>query len=59
MSKVVNLRTARKAQQRLAKRQKADQNAALHGRSKSQKKQEEDQAERSVTFLDGHKRDDT
>lgn len=59
MSKVVNLRTARKAQQRLAKSQKADQNAALHGRRKFQKKQEEDQAERSVTFLDGHKRDDT
>ncbi len=59
MSKVVNLRTARKAQQRLAKRQKADQNATLHGRSKSQKNLEENETDRQVAFLDAHKRDDT
>ena len=59
MSKVVNLRTARKAQQRLAKRQKADQNAALHGRSKSQKICEEEAAKRSKAFIEAHKKDDT
>ena len=58
MSKLVNLRTARKAQQRLAKRQAGDENAARHGRTKSQKLVEEAEKQRQQDLLDGHKRDE-
>ena len=58
MSKLVNLRTVRKAQQRLAKRQAGDENAARHGRIKSQKLVEEAEKQRQQDLLDGHKRDE-
>lgn len=59
MSKVVNLRTARKAQQRLAKRQAADENAARHGRTKSEKQSDDAQAHANKRHVDGHKLDPT
>ncbi|MBM7067890.1 DUF4169 family protein [Actibacterium sp. 188UL27-1] len=37
MSKPINLNRARKARARQEKRQKADENAVIHGRTKAQK----------------------
>lgn len=58
MGKVVNLRQARKAAAREAARQKGDENAARHGRSKAQKWLEETEAASQINRLEQHKRDD-
>jgi hypothetical protein len=55
---VVNLRQARKARERAAKRSKADENAAKFGRSKAQKAREEEEAARARAVLDAHRRED-
>lgn len=55
--KVVNLRSVRKDKARAAKRRAGDQNAARHGRSKAQRTEENDAADRAARHLDGHKRD--
>ena len=54
---VVNLRAARKARARDARRAEADANAARHGRTKAQRADEEAAAERAQRHLDGHERD--
>ncbi|KIT15939.1 DUF4169 family protein [Jannaschia aquimarina] len=55
--KVVNLRAARKARTRDAKRAEADANAARHGRTKAQKAEEDAAAHRARRHLDGHERE--
>ncbi len=55
--KLVNLRQKRKQTERDAKRRAADQNAALHGRSKAEKTLQQAQAVKAARALDGHKRD--
>ncbi|MCC5992819.1 MAG: DUF4169 family protein [Rhodobacteraceae bacterium] len=59
MSKLISLRTHRKQAKRAKARAAADQNAALHGRSKAQTAAEQAQAARASRYLDGHRRDDT
>ena len=58
MSKVINLRTIRKQAARNKARAEADQNAALHGRSKAQIAGEQAQAAQAKRHLDAHRRDD-
>ena len=58
MSKIVNLRQARKAKTRAEKARKAEENAAKFGRTKPQKVREAAEKAASIVHLDGHKRDD-
>ena len=57
MSKIVNLRQARKQRDRAAKQAAADANAARHGRTKAKRLAEEQEAAKAEKTLDGHKRD--
>ncbi len=57
MSKIINLRTARKAKDKVKSRQKADENALRHGRTKQEKRAEELANNRIVKQLDAHKRE--
>ena len=57
MGKIINLRQKRKRAERDAKRQKADQNAALHGRTKAEKALQQARAVRAARALDGVRRD--
>ena len=56
MSKIVNLRLARKQRNRSAQRAKSAENAAQHGRSAAERRRDEAEAARSKSKLDGHKR---
>ncbi|MEL6679912.1 MAG: DUF4169 family protein, partial [Pseudomonadota bacterium] len=58
MSKVINLRQARKAKARSADRARADANAAKHGRTKAERTDADRAKARLDRHLDGHKRDD-
>ncbi|PWJ20507.1 DUF4169 family protein [Jannaschia seohaensis] len=55
MSKVVNLRQARKQRARAEKAAQADANAARHGRSKAARELEKTTAEKARRDLDGHR----
>lgn len=57
MAELVNLRKARKAKERQAAKLVADQNAALHGRTKAEKALEAARAEKAARDLDGAKRE--
>jgi hypothetical protein len=57
MAGVVNLRAARKARDRAAKRAEADQNAAKFGRSKAERTRDEAEADKARRELDGHERE--
>ena len=57
MAVVVNLRNVRKARDRAAKRAEADQNAAKHGRSKTEKLRDAAEADKVRRDLDGHERE--
>jgi hypothetical protein len=57
MAEIVNLRTARKQAARKAARDKGDENAARHGRSKAEKALEAARAEKAKRDLDGHARE--
>lgn len=57
MSQITNLRQARKDAARVKKRVQADENAALHGRSKAQKILEAAQSDRARKMLDQHRVD--
>ena len=59
MSKIVNLRQARKQRDRAAKQAVGAANAARHGRTKAEKQAEETAAAKADQHLDGHKRDET
>ena len=55
--KLINLRQKRKQSERDAKRKAADQNAALHGRTKTEKTLQQTRASQAARALDGVKRD--
>lgn len=57
MAEVINLRLARKAKARGAAARQAEQNRAIHGRSKSEKERQQLEAARSERLLDGAKRE--
>jgi hypothetical protein len=57
MSGVVNLRQARKHKARAEKDRIAEQNRALHGRSKAEKARDKQSAEKSQSFLEAHRRE--
>ena len=55
MSSVVSLRLARNRKARAEKERTAEQNRALHGRTKVEKLGERRQSEKSAAFVDGHR----
>ena len=57
MGDVINLRLARKARARDAAARQAEQNRALHGRSKPEKERHQREAERAARLLDGARRE--
>jgi hypothetical protein len=59
MAEIINLRRARKAQQRAEAAGKADANRARFGRTRGEKEAEAMRAERMQRNLDAHRRDDS
>ncbi|KJE36574.1 hypothetical protein UF64_02455 [Thalassospira sp. HJ] len=59
MGDLVNLRQARKRKQRDEKSRKADQNRALHGRTRGERQLSDHERKNADKQLDGHKRVDT
>ena len=57
MSKPINLRAARKARARDAKRAQGDANAAKHGRTKAEKDQQQKERALQIARLDAGKRE--
>ncbi|MDD7972370.1 DUF4169 family protein [Roseinatronobacter alkalisoli] len=56
MSKIINLRMARKQATRAAARKQADEAAAKHGRSKSERQQNQAATAKARAHLDAHMR---
>lgn len=56
MADIINLRQARKAKNKVLKEEKAAENRRLHGRTKQEKQQARQDAEKLNRHLDGHKR---
>ena len=56
MSQPVNLNRFRKDKARAEKKARADQNAALHGRSKAEKELDRARADKAARDLDGAKK---
>lgn len=57
MADIVNLRQARKQKARDEKVRVAEQNRALHGRSKAEKQRDRLIADKSDRFVAGHRRE--
>ena len=57
MSKIVNLRQARKNRDKAARKQRGDENSARFGQTKHQKDLEARRADKAESDLDGKKRD--
>lgn len=57
MSKPISLSKARKQRARAEKRQKGDENAAIHGRSKAEKLRDKAATEKLNRHLDQHRKD--
>jgi hypothetical protein len=57
VSKIINLRTARKRASRAAERQAAAENAARHGTTKAERRRTAAEAAKATRDLDGHKRE--
>ena len=57
MADIVNLRQARKQKARDEKLRVAEQNRALHGRSKADKQRDQLIADKAETFIAGHRLD--
>lgn len=55
MADIVNLRQFRKQKARADGAAKAEENRALHGRTKAEKLRDRVDAERSARFIDGHR----
>jgi hypothetical protein len=55
MAEVVNLRMVRKQKERAEKEQAASENRALHGRTKGEKLRDRAEAEKAVSFIEGHR----
>jgi hypothetical protein len=58
MAEIINLNKYRKAKQRAEAQAKAAENRAKFGRSKAQKKAEQDETQAQERKLDGHQRED-
>ena len=58
MGELVNLRQQRKRRAREEKEQRATENRILHGRTKAERLLNESQQARSVSLLEGHKREE-
>ena len=56
MTRIINLRQARKARDRDAKRAKGDANAALHGEAKPLRDARQAERDRAARVLDAHRR---
>ena len=56
MAEVVNLRQARKQKARADKSRLAEQNRALHGRSKAERERDVKAAQKAESFIEGHRR---
>jgi hypothetical protein len=57
MAEIVSLRQARKQKARADKERVAEQNRAVHGRSKAEKARDAEAAKKSQSFLEGHRRE--
>lgn len=57
MADILNLRQARKQKARDEKLRAAEQNRALHGRSKAEKERDRIAADKSEKFVAGHRRE--
>jgi hypothetical protein len=57
LADIVNLRQHRKQKARAEKERTAEQNRALHGRSKAEKERDRLATEQAVRFIDGHRRE--
>lgn len=57
MSEIVNLRQARKARKRTEHKERATENRALHGLTKTDKAAEKSRRESADRHIDGHRRD--
>ena len=57
MTSVINLNRFRKQKRREAKQQRAAENRALFGRSKKERRETDDERERTAHELDGKKLD--
>lgn len=57
MGEVVNLRMVRKTRARGEAARQAEQNRALHGRTKAEKERQQMDAERAARLLDAAKRE--
>ena len=58
MADIINLRTIRKQKARADKAQRAEQNRALHGRTKAEKLKQAAEKDRAARHIDGHKREE-
>lgn len=58
MGELVNMKQFRKRRERSHKAQEADTNRALFGRTKAEKRRDEQSAESQKAALDGHRLDD-
>lgn len=56
MGDIVNLRMARKHKARAERERAADENRALHGRSKVERDRQRQIAGKAEKFIDGHRR---
>ena len=57
MADIVNLRQFKKQKARSDREALAEQNRALHGRTKAEKQRDRSSAERAEKFVDGHRRE--
>lgn len=57
MAYTVNLRRFRKQKARAEKQQAAEQNRALHGRSKAERQRDRSEKAAALAFIEGHRRD--
>ena len=57
MAEIVNLRQFKKGKAREQRAAAAEQNRALHGRSKSEKLRDKLQAEKTERLIEGHRRE--
>jgi hypothetical protein len=57
LADIVNLRQVRKNKARADKERTAEQNRALHGRSKAEKTRDRLAAEQAARFVEGHRRE--
>ena len=57
MAEIVNLRGARKVRKRIEDKERAAENRALHGLTKSDKAAEKSRRESAGRHIDGHRRD--